>query len=144
MKLPFEDQAYSWMERYGLTVLRYSLAIIFIWFGALKPFGLSPASDLVAHTVPFDPVWFIPLLGVWEVIIGVCFLFPRRLLRPGLVLMALQMAGTFLPLILLPDRVYVIFPFALTLEGQYIVKNFVLIGAALTIGGLQVRRTHPP
>ncbi|HII88865.1 TPA: hypothetical protein HA253_04670, partial [Candidatus Woesearchaeota archaeon] len=81
----------------------------------------------------FDPAWFYPLLGWWEVLIGVCLLF-RPLIRLGIFLMALQMAGTFLPLILLPEIVYTQIPWGLTLEGQYIVKNLVLIGAALVIG----------
>ena len=124
----------SFMRRYGLRFLRYSLAIIFIWFGILKPLGLSPAHVLVIKTVYwFDPAWFYPLLGWWEVLIGVCLLF-KPLIRFGIFLMALQMAGTFLPMILLPEIVYTKIPWGLTLEGQYIVKNLVLIGAALVIG----------
>ena len=124
----------SFMRRYGLRFLRYSLALIFIWFGILKPLGLSPAHDMVIKTVYwFDPAWFYPLLGWWEVLIGVCLLF-KPLIRFGIFLMALQMAGTFLPMILLPEIVYTKIPWGLTLEGQYIVKNLVLIGAALVIG----------
>jgi len=124
----------AWMDRWGVTLLRYSLAIVFIWFGILKPFGLSSATDMVAKTVYWvDPAWFIPFLGWWEVVIGVCLLY-KPMVRAGIFLMALQMAGTFLPMILLPDVVYVQFPFVLTLEGQYIVKNIVLISAAIVVG----------
>jgi len=125
----------SWMNRYGQRFLRWSLGIVFIWFGALKPFGLSPAQELVTNTVYFvDPSWFIPLLGWWEVAIGVGLLF-RPLIRPAIFLLFLQMPGTFLPLILLPDVCFTEFPWGLTLEGQYIIKNLILISAALVIGG---------
>ena len=54
----------SYLERLSLPILRFSLAIIFIWFGALKPFGQSPAVELVTKTVYwFDPQIFIPILG---------------------------------------------------------------------------------
>ena len=65
---------------------------------------------------------FLYILAVWEVVIGVCFLF-KRLVRWGVVLLFLHMPGTMLPFITLPDEVFVRFPFALSLEGQYIVKN---------------------
>ena len=90
----------NWMARWGMLLLRISLAIIFIWFGALKPFRISAADDLIAHTIYwFDPDWFIPVLGVWEVLIGVCLLI-RPLIRIALFLLFLQMPGTFLPCLL--------------------------------------------
>ena len=124
------------MEKYGILLLRISLGVIFIWFGALKLFeGLSPAEDLVKRTVYwFSPEVFFPILGVWEVLIGVGLLF-RPLIRAALLLLFLQMPGTFLPLILLPDVCFTAFPHALTLEGQYIIKNLILISAALVVGG---------
>ena len=130
------DQAIaSWMRAHGVTLLRVSVAIIFIWFGLLKPFGVSPATELVERTVYWvDPHWFIPFLGWWEVAIGVCMLW-RPLIRVSIALLALQMPGTFLPLVLLPDVCFVRVPWAPTLEGQYIIKNLVLISAAIVIGG---------
>jgi uncharacterized membrane protein YkgB len=124
----------GYLEKLSLPILRYSLAIIFIWFGALKPFGQSPAVELVTKTIYwFDPQIFIPILGIWEMAIGICLLF-QPLLRVGLFLLALQMPGTFLPLVLLPEVCFTTFPFDLTLEGQYIIKNLVLIGAGLVVG----------
>src|SRR4051812_8985605 len=83
----------SWMRAHAIGILRLSLAIVFVWFGGLKLFGASPANDLVAHTVYwFDPRWFIPLLGVWEVLIGL-FLLWRPLIRASIFLLALQMPG---------------------------------------------------
>lgn len=126
----------------GERILRLGLGGIFIWFGLLKPLGLSPAEALIAQTVGWccDPAWFVPLLGWWEVVIGVCLIDPNRwfgaasLTRVGVVLMMAQMSGTFLPLIILPDVTWRS-PGVLTLEGQYIVKNLVLIGGALYLAG---------
>lgn len=125
----------GWMHRYGHLILRISLGVIFIWFGLLKPFGQSPANDLVASTVYwFDPEVFIPVLGWWEVLIGVCLLI-RPLIRVAIFLLFLQIGGTFLPLVILPEVCFKQFPFVLTLEGQYIIKNLLIISAALVIGG---------
>jgi len=125
----------GWMHRIGMPMLRYSLGIIFIWFGALKPFGLSPAQELVSNTVYFvDPDWFVPFLGWWEVLIGVGLLI-KPLIRPAIALLFLQMPGTFLPLVLLPKVCFTAFPYGLTMEGQYIIKNLILIAAALVVGG---------
>ncbi|GDX24512.1 hypothetical protein LBMAG10_11770 [Actinomycetes bacterium] len=130
----FDRWFINFLNRSSLTILRMSLALIFIWFGALKPFGQSPAVDLIKKTVYWlDPDVFIPILGVWEMAIGVCLLIVP-LIRVGLFLLALQMPGTFLPLVLLPEICFTNFPFDLTLEGQYIIKNLVLIGAGLVVG----------
>jgi uncharacterized membrane protein YkgB len=125
----------KWMRKYGYVALRVAVAIVFIWFGALKYFPhLSPATDLVKKTVYwFPPEVFIPILATWEVLIGVCLLI-RPLIRLALLLLFLQMGGTFLPLVLLPEATWLRFPYAPTLEGQYILKNLVIIGAALVIG----------
>jgi uncharacterized membrane protein YkgB len=124
----------STLNRLSMPALRTSLGVIFIWFGALKPFGQSPANEVITKTVYwFDPEIFIPILGIWEMAIGICIL-ATPLIRVGLFLLALQMPGTFLPLVLRPEICFIDFPFNLTLEGQYIVKNLVLIGAAIVVG----------
>ena len=125
----------EWMAKYGLQILRISLGIVFLWFGLLKFFkGMSPAEELVRNTVYFiDPDLFIPILACWESLIGIG-LITGKFLRFTILLLFLQMPGTALPLLILPEKVWTHFPFALTLEGQYIVKNLVLIGAALVIG----------
>lgn len=132
------------MERWGVSALRFALAAVFIGFGILKPLGLSPAEGLVRATVeylPFgEPGWWVAVIGWWEVVIGVCFLF-RATSRIAIGLLALQMVGTFLPLVLLPEVTFQTgrVPWAPTMEGQYIVKNLVIIAAAIVIGGT-VRR----
>jgi uncharacterized membrane protein YkgB len=125
----------AWMYDNGRLLLRLALAIIFIWFGALKIFQASPADDLIKRTVYWlRPEMFLPILGGWEVAIGVCLLF-RPLLRVGGLLLALQLPGTFLPLVVLPEVCFERFPFVLTMEGQYIIKNLLIIGAAIVVGG---------
>jgi len=124
-----------WMAHNGITLLRLALGVVFVWFGALKfvP-GLSPAENLVAATVPFfPPHLFMPFLGMWEVAIGIGFLTGKAI-RFTIFLLFLQMPGTLSPIVLLPDHVFTAFPYGLTLEGQYIVKNMVLITAALVVG----------
>jgi uncharacterized membrane protein YphA (DoxX/SURF4 family) len=130
----------SFMQRWGVVALRISLAVIFIWFGILKPFGLSSAEPLVLSTVGFLPLlspeqWLI-VIGWWEVLIGVAFIF-KKTTRLAIILLAGQMVGTFMPLFLLPSVTFQAghLPYALTLEGQYIVKNLLIISAAMVVGG---------
>ena len=141
----------SSMNRVGVRLLRYAIGLVFIWFGALKLVpGLSPAEDLVKATVYFvDADLFYPILAVWEVLIGVLLLF-RPTVRGALLLLALQMPGTFLPFLVLPEVCFSTWPltspvdvFGLTMEGQYIVKNLVLIAAGLVVGGtVRLRSTR--
>ena len=124
------------MSRNGVRLLRWALAVVFIWFGALKVVGRSPVADLVAQTVYwFPPEFFVPFLGVWEVLVGLGLLWAITL-RLTLLLLWLQMAGTFLVLVLRPE---VSFQdgnlLLLTTEGEFVVKNLVLITAGIVIGG---------
>jgi uncharacterized membrane protein YkgB len=123
------------LARIGVPLLRISLGVVFLWFGFLKIFDVSPVSGLVANTIYwFDPDVVVPALGVFEVFVGAC-LVAGRLMRIALPLLVLQMAGTFMVLVLLPD---VAFrdgnPLLLTVEGEFVVKNLVLLSAALVIG----------
>ncbi len=124
------------MAAHGLTVLRIGLGIVFFWFGALKLFpGASPAEALVRNTIYFiDPDIFQPVLAVWEMLIGLGLIFGIYM-RLTLLLLFAQMGGTAMPLVVLPEVVWRDFPFVLTMEGQYIIKNLVIIGAALSLGG---------
>jgi uncharacterized membrane protein YphA (DoxX/SURF4 family) len=129
-----------WMASHGMRLLRVSLGVVFLWFGALKFFpGLSPASDLAARTIyalSFGTVSArvsVPLLAAWECVIGLGLIFGVYM-RATLFLLALQMAGTLTPLLLFPSEVFTRVPYAPTLEGQYIIKNAVLISAAIVLG----------
>ena len=144
---PVDRRLAAFMRRRGVLALRLSLAVIFVWFGILKPLGLSPAGPLVRATVGWMPLLspdaWVAVIGWWEVVIGLTFLF-HRTLRIAIALLALQMAGTFLPLVLLPHVTFQPghIPWVPTLEGQYIIKNLLIISAALVIGGTVRERAH--
>lgn len=125
----------NWMARKAITLMRLSIGLIFVWFGALKfsP-GLSPAETLITDSLPFLPMeLFIPALALWEVAIGIGFLVNRPI-RFTILLLILHMLGAASPILLNPDAVWQTFPHALTLEGQYIFKNLVVISGALAVG----------
>jgi putative oxidoreductase len=123
------------LNRAALPMLRISLAIVFVWFGTLKIFGVTPVAELVADTVYwFDPEWFVPLLGLFELAVGTGLLIGRGL-RAVLVLFALQMLGTFLVLVVQPEVAFQSGnPLLLTTDGEFVVKNLVLLSAGLLIG----------
>ena len=129
-----------WMARFGVPLLRVSLGVVFLWFGVLKFFpGLSPARDLAARTVErlsfgtIGPEFSVPALALWECLIGLGLL-TGVFMRATLLLLAVQMLGTLTPLALFPGEVFTRIPYAPTLEGQYIIKNAVLISAAIVVG----------
>ncbi len=124
-----------WLRKWAIPTLRVSLAVVFIWFGALKVFDVSPVHDIVAATVPWaNPDWFVPFLGLIEVAVGLGLLF-RFLLRLVLALLVTQMLGTFLVFALVPDLAFQGGnPLLLTTEGEFVLKNLVLLGAGLTVG----------
>ncbi len=117
-----------------------ALFIIFVWFGALKLFGLSPAGPLVTDlfnqtlgaVLPFMSAdMFIVILGGVEVLIGVLFIIPR-FERVAIALLIPHMITTIMPLILLPSVTWSGF-FSPTLEGQYIIKNIIIIALAASV-----------
>lgn len=130
----------SWMAKKGLLLLRFSIGFIFLWFGALKYFeGLSPAEDIATLTIRtltagnISDQYILYGLATWEVLIGIGLLF-GIFLRETLLLLYLQMAGTFMPIFLFPQEVFHIFPYSLTMEGQYIIKNVVVLSAGIVLG----------
>ena len=129
------------MTSHGVRFLRFALAVVFIWFGALKVAGRSPVADLVAQTVYWvPPRFFVPFLGVWEVVVGMGLLLGVAL-RLVLFLFWLQMAGTFLVLILRPGVAFQDNnPLLLTTMGEFVIKNLVLIAAGLVIGSTVQRK----
>jgi uncharacterized membrane protein YkgB len=128
------------LARFGIPVVRVALGIVFLWFGVLKFFpNLSPAEDLAARTIEsltgdlVQPSVSLPVLATWESVIGIGLIL-NRWMRAVLLLLAVQMVGTLTPLFLFPSETFTVWPIAPTLEGQYIIKNLVLIGAAMVIG----------
>lgn len=134
------------MREHGPTLLRVALGLVFVWFGALKIIGRSPVEDLVAMTLaPLPPDPSIVALGVVEVVVGMGLLTMVGL-RAVLAILWLQLAGTFIVFLVAP---YVAFqgsnPFLLTVEGEFIVKNVVLIAAGIVVGGrARDLRATPP
>lgn len=130
----------SELHTWSVPTLRMSLGIVFLWFGALKVIGLSPVADFIRATYGFLPLReFMMLLGVWEVAIGVGLIFKLDL-RLTLGLLWVQMAGTLFSAVLRPSLFFEnMNPLLLTLEGEFVVKNLVLIAAGLVIAGYQVR-----
>ena len=135
-----DERITRWMVANGLYLLRISMGIIFLWFGALKFFeGMSPAQDLAIRTIEmitFDLISakvIIFILALWEVVIGIGLLL-NIYLRITLLLLFLQMLGTFTPLFFFPEETFEIIPYALTMEGQYIIKNFIIVSAAIVLG----------
>jgi uncharacterized membrane protein YkgB len=135
-----DERITRWLARYGIVLLRIGLGVVFFWFGALKFFaGLSPAQDLAAKTISmltFDlmpPNMSIPILAAWECLIGLG-LITGRFMRATLLLLVMQMLGTVTPLFFFPELTFTRIPYAPTLEGQYIIKNIVLVAAAMVIG----------
>ncbi len=122
-------------------LIRIPIFIIFFWFGLLKVLDMSPAQNFVKDTVYWMPflsaeLWTY-IIGFWEILIAICFLFKRTTFI-AMILLFLQMSGTFLPLVILPEVTFQNSnPLLPTLEGQYIIKNIIIITAALIIG-----RTH--
>ena len=130
-----DEKMVRFMSIHGVDYLRTSLAIVFIWFGWLKVIGASPVNELVANTVYWiSPDFFVPFLGYWEILVGIGLLF-RFQLRLTLLLFWLQMAGTFIVLVVQPDIAFQAGnPLLLTTEGEFVIKNLILITAGLVIG----------
>ncbi len=135
-----EEAIIQWMARNGIRLLRISIGIVFLWFGGLKFFeGLSPAEDIAIKTIDTLTFHLLPakviiyLLATWETLIGLGMLF-NKYTRVTLLLLFLQMIGTFTPLFLFPSETFNVFPISLTLEGQYIIKNIVIISAGIVLG----------
>src|ERR687897_770696 len=96
----------GFMSSYAILIIRHSLGMVFVWFGLLKVMGVSPVFDLASHIVYWLPSeLFVPLLGIWEMAIGVGLLLGKAL-RVILSLLFLQLAGTFLVLIILPEAAF--------------------------------------
>lgn len=124
------------MAETGIKLLRISIGIVYLWFGALKVIGVSPAAPLISDAwsfMPMPPNTFVQIIGVLEILIGLGFI-SRIAMRLVIGAMLMQMLGAMSPLILAPDRMWAQFPHALTLEGQYVIKDIILISAALVIG----------
>lgn len=130
----------NFMQKYGIVLLRISVGIVFLWFGILKFFpNVSPAQGIATDTINILTFGILPqktaliILAIWETIIGIGLIYGKNL-RLILFLLFTQMLGTLTPLIIFPSETFTYFPFVPTLEGQYIIKNLILISAGLVVG----------
>lgn len=120
----------------SMPLARFSLFLVYFWFGALKIFSTSPANPLVdallQKTLPFLTFnQFIICFAIFEMVVGILFLIPKAF-KVAVSLFFIHMITTFLPLILLEDQTWQSF-LTPTLEGQYIIKNLVLIALVITL-----------
>ena len=128
------------LRRWSITALRLALGSVFLWFGTLKILGSSPVAALIQQTYSFMPInVFVLVLGVWEVVIGIGIIL-KRALRCVLILLGVHLFGTFTAILFNPSIFFVQgVPFCLTVDGEFVVKNLVLITAALVIAGYEVK-----
>ena len=124
----------TFLNTIAIPLLRWSLGIVYVWFGLLKVFGVSPVSDLVAKAL--DPVptrVSVPFVGALEVVIGIG-LMTRTALKAILALFFLQLGGTFTLLFRRPREVFKKGnPLLLTQEGEFMLKNLVLLAGGLVV-----------
>ena len=138
----------NWMSKYSLIFLRYSLALVFIWFGTLKFIpGMSPTVDIIENATNIlffgtVPAWVaVYSLATVECLIGFGLLL-NIFMRLTLLGLFTQMIATSTPVFILPETVFSQIPFGLTMEGHHIIKNLILIGAGLTLGATVRGRTN--
>lgn len=130
----------KWMADHAIGLTRIALGVVFLWFGVLKFFpGLSSEEPIATRTMRaisfglLEPAVSRPLLAIWECLIGLGLLSGKAL-RATLLLLFVQMLGTLLPLVLFPRETFTIIPIVPTLQGQFIIKNLVLMAAAISVG----------
>jgi uncharacterized membrane protein YphA (DoxX/SURF4 family) len=136
------DRAVEINQRIAPTLLRLALAAVFVWFGALKIAGVSPVHELIGRTLPFiDADLAVPALGVVEVVVGLV-LAAGILPRITLLVLAGHLAGTFLTFVTASELMWGSTVLELTADGEFVVKNLVLISAALVLIGIYSRRAE--
>jgi uncharacterized membrane protein YkgB len=124
------------LRRISFPFARFSIFVVFFWFGILKVFNVSPASplvlDLLHKTLPFiDPNLFLRGFGIYEMIIGIAFLIPH-FEREAIALLVPHLFTTIMPLVLLSSLTWS-GPFVPTMEGQYIIKNILILALAIGV-----------
>ena len=132
----FDQKALGFLKKYNLLLARLAIFIVYFWFGILKLFNLSPANPLVQSllekTLPFISFQnFIILFALFEMFIGLLFLI-KGAERLAVALLCIHLITTVLPLVLLPSVTWQgwLVP---SLEGQYIIKNVLIIALAFVI-----------
>mgnify|MGYP001365992113 CR=1 FL=1 len=122
------------MQRWGHILERSLIALIFVWFGSLKVFGQTSATSIIAKSIYwFDPNIMVPILGAWEIAIGFTLAWSLTL-RIAILLLFIRFPGTVLALFYHYEECFhgsILLP---TIQGQYLLKELTLVGAAMIIG----------
>lgn len=128
-------------ENFLITVLRWTLGLIFVWFGALKIFGYNPVYDLVYNSIMplFAGGSGLIFLGVLEVLIGLLLLSNRTIIITHSVLF-LHLLGTFSTFLFGWHVVFDPYFPILTLDGEFVVKNMALAASGLVVMAREARR----
>jgi putative oxidoreductase len=146
-----EASCQRWLVAHSIALLRVSVGAVFLGFGALKFFpGVSPAQNLVETTTGILTFGLVPggvalvAVATLECTIGL-LLLAGRAMRTAVTLLVVQVAGILSPVVLLPHRLFSGAGVAPTLEGQYVLKDVIIAGAALvlaaTLGGARLAPT---
>ncbi|PIR25268.1 MAG: hypothetical protein COX62_07395 [Deltaproteobacteria bacterium CG_4_10_14_0_2_um_filter_43_8] len=131
------------LSKYSHYIHRVSVGLFFIWMGLLKSLGYKTSTSLIAHTIYWgDPEFMVRFLGFWEIAIGVC-LVVRPLVRLALLLLLVRLPGIMMAFILKADVCFYHFPFAPTLEDQFLIKDFIIFFAALAIASSLHEKSGP-
>lgn len=140
MKKNKENRLTHWMAENGINILRVSIGITFLWFGFIKYFpGFSPIEDLALRTINvltfnfFTENTMAKGLASLECVIGLG-LISGKFLRLTLILLIVQLIGAVSPLFIFTSDVFKVIPIVPTLDGQYIIKDIIIISAAILIG----------
>jgi uncharacterized membrane protein YkgB len=139
--LALENVVHAMLVRHGISALRWSVGAIFLAFGLLKYFpGVSPAEGLAADTTGVLFLGLIPpgtalyVVATMECFIGVSLLVGRGvLMRVAIWVLAVQLVGILSPLVIEPGRLFSGPHGAPTLEGQYVLKDVILVAAGMVI-----------
>jgi uncharacterized membrane protein YphA (DoxX/SURF4 family) len=139
------DRAVALNQRFAPIALRLSLALVFVWFGALKIVGVSPVRDLLVATLPFLPAnVVVPGLGGVEVVLGLA-VASGVFRRMTLLVLVGHLVGTFLTFVTATSLMFQHGnPLALTSDGEFVVKNLILMSAALVLIGVYSRPAGEP
>ena len=152
-----ENTLHAALVRHGITALRVTVGMIFLGFGLLKFFpGVSPAENLAITTVDRLTFGLAPggvglvAIATLECFIGISLL-ANRWMRLAVWLLAVQLVGVLAPIVLLTGRLFSGPHHGPTLEGQYVLKDIILVAAGMAIaagtfrGGRLVRdEARPP
>lgn len=154
--LHVEDVVHHQLVAHSITVLRVAVGAVFLGFGVLKYLpGVSPAEGLVKATTHLLFLGVVPgevsvvATSTLECFIGIS-LIANRWMRLTVWLLAGELVGVLSPLALLPGRLFAGPHHAPTLEGQYVLKDVILVAAGMVIaaatfrGGRLVRGDLPP